>query len=113
MLPSSVRAVIVSWFVALCAVIAGAPTARVQLRDPHAAGYASVAAPAIVAVSTRGTMTPGHRAAPDPRLAMVGMPARAAAFTAPDRTFHLAPLDAVSLPYVALLLSRSARGPPV
>ncbi|MBS1118921.1 MAG: hypothetical protein H6Q90_1149 [Deltaproteobacteria bacterium] len=113
MLGSNVRAFVLCWFVALCAVTAGAPTARAHPHDPHAS-YASVAGPAIVASTPRGTISPaGHGSAPDPRLAMFALPARPPLFVGPARTASLAPLDVVSLPFIAQQLSRSSRGPPI
>lgn len=109
MLPSIVRALVISWLVALCAVTAGAPTARAQRTDPHAASISSASAGHDANVAPRRH---GHDA-PEQRIAFLATLAPSLSIIAPPRVAVLGPHTAPARPLVSLVLSRSSRGPPL
>lgn len=114
MLPTIVRAILIAWLAALCAMAGGAPAARAQRDDlggesrlqlePHDATINSTA----------------HRldARPAPRRrgtdqALLAIVTETCTVVAPPRVTLHAPLATSSLPFVALVLPRSSRGPPL
>ena len=108
MLFSDVRSAVISWIVALCAVLGGAPTRTGASDQSDSQSQISASHGVAQIVARRGSESPERN-----RLSSPAVIAPSFVWLAPPRDAFEASQILVSRPFVSLVFSRSSRGPPV
>jgi hypothetical protein len=108
MLFRDVRSAVISWIVALCAVLGGAPTRTVERDQTDSQSQISANHGAAQIAARRGCESLERN-----RISSPAVIAPSFAWLSPPRVAFEASRILVSRPFVSLVFSRSSRGPPV
>ncbi len=109
------RAVVLTWFVALCAVTARAPVSRAAGHDGSALAVATAGKALAARDPFGGRSTVSlrrHGSTPDPLDPLGAILAPTDPPAPPRRPVRAAPLGSGAVPALSLVLTRSSRGPP-